>query len=51
MSMYDRVFKGHSCGGMNSYAGEWHKEVPSYEESSVRVTQIDLRGQYHVGII
>ena len=38
MSLYDKVFKDHSCGGMIAYAGEWHEEVPNYEESSGRVT-------------
>jgi len=30
----DRVIRDHSCGGMITYAGERHEEVPGYEESS-----------------
>ena len=32
--LFDRVFRVHSCGGLIAYVGEWHEEVPSYEESS-----------------
>jgi len=28
MSLYDRVVKYCSCGGMISYVGEWHEEIP-----------------------
>ena len=28
MLLSDRVVKDHSCGGMISYAGERHEEVP-----------------------
>ena len=28
MSLSDRVIRNHSCGGMITYAGEWHEEIP-----------------------
>ena len=33
MSLFDRVLSDHDCGGMIAYVGEWHEEVPGYEES------------------
>ena len=51
MSLFDRVVRDHSCGGMIAYAGEWNEEVLGYEESSGRVSLTDLRGQYHVDMI
>ena len=44
MSLSNKAFKYHSCGGLISYVGEWHEEVLGYEESSGRVALIDLRG-------
>ena len=29
MSSSDRVVRDHSCGGMISYASEWHEETPN----------------------
>ena len=29
MSQSDRVVRDCSCGGIISYAGEWHEEIPS----------------------
>jgi len=34
MSLFDKVVRDHSYGGMISYAGTWHEEVLGYEESS-----------------
>ena len=34
MSLFDRVVRDHSFGGMIAYAGEWNEEVLGYEESS-----------------
>ena len=28
MSLPDRVVRDRLCGGMISYAGEWHEEIP-----------------------
>ena len=28
MSLYDRVFKDRSCGGMIANASEWYEDVP-----------------------
>jgi len=28
ISLFDRVVRDRSCGGMISYAGEWHEEIP-----------------------
>ena len=39
MSLYERVFKDHSCGGMISYAGESHEEFLGLMRNQVgRVT-------------
>ncbi len=37
LSLYDRVVRDHSCGGMISYAGEWHDEVPNMGNQVGRV--------------
>ena len=43
MSLHDRVFKDHSCGGMISYVGEWHEEALGIMTNQVgRVTPTDL---------
>lgn len=35
MSLFDRVVRDHSCGGMIAYSGEWHERgYWSYGESS-----------------
>ena len=49
MSLYDKVLRDHSCRGMISYAGEWHKEVPSLTRNHLRrIVMKNIRGQYHV---
>ena len=35
MSLSNRVSMDHSCGGMISYAGEWHDEVPDFMRNQV----------------
>lgn len=35
MSLSYRVIRDHACGGMISYAGEWHEEVSSLMRSQV----------------
>ena len=42
MSISDNVNGDHSCEGMIAYTGEWHEEVHSHEESSGRVSLIDI---------
>jgi len=29
MTLFNKVVRDHSCGGMISYEDEWHEEVPS----------------------
>ena len=43
MSLYFRVFKDHSCGGMISYVGEWCEDVLGLMRNQMgRVTLTDL---------
>ena len=49
MSLYDRDFKGHSCGGMIAYAGELLGEVLGLMRNQVGgVTLTYLWDRYHV---
>jgi len=34
MSLSDKIVRDHYYGGLISYVGEWHEEVPAYDESS-----------------
>lgn len=48
-SLFDRVVKDHSCGGMISYASEWNKEVLGLVRNQVgRVVMTIIRVRYHV---
>lgn len=43
MLLSHRVVRDHSWGGMISYAGEWHDEVPGFMRNQVgRVSLTDL---------
>ena len=43
MSLYDRVFKDHSYGGVIYYAVQWDEEFIGFMGNQVgRVTMIDL---------
>ncbi len=49
MSLYDRVIRNHPCGGMISYAGEWHEEVLGLTWNQLRrVVMKNIQGQYHM---
>jgi len=51
MSLSDKVVRDHSCGGMISYAGEWHDEVLGLMGNQEgRVVKTNIRGKYHVDI-
>ena len=45
MSLSDTVIRNYPCGGMITYVGEWHEEVPGLTMNKLRrVVKTNIKG-------